>query len=156
MKLDETYDNFQEENAPARTVISLQSGLIIHPMGISQPINIITHPRYIIISARKENIMVVIGASKENPPNDALDTAMVALIANTDASMARIKYRTAFFILSLGFFIVELISPKATMPKVAKADNHKDMSIIEFGFMMHMTSTATDKDVSESLLLDIR
>ena len=153
-KFDETYESFIDENTPARNVISLQRGVISHPIGISQPTRIITHPRYMIISARKEKIIVAIGAIMEKPPNATVETASVELIANTDAMMARMKYFAIAPTLVFGFMISEVNSLNAIIPKVARADSQSEISIIALGDAMQIITTANDSDVNESFVLD--
>ena len=153
-KFDETYDNFIDEKTPARKVISLHNGAIIHPIGIIQPISIIIQPRYIIISAKKEKIMVVIGARIENPPKVAVETASVELIANTDAIKARMKYLMIAPAFVFGFLSSDVNSPNAMMPNVARAESHSEISIMALGVAMQIITTAIASEVSESFVLD--
>ena len=119
-----------DENAPARNDIRLHRGLTIQPMGINQPIISIRHPRYIMISERNENIIVVIGARIDIPPKFMVETAIVALIAKTEAIIARTKYLIMAFALFFGFSRPWENSLKAIIPNVASADNQREISII--------------------------
>ena len=116
----------------------------------------IMQPRYIIISARREKIIVVKGARTEKPPKDEVETARVALMAKTDAIIASIKYLIMELILLFGFSSEAVYSLKAIIPKVANADSHSEISIMALGVTIQIIRTATESEVSESFVLESR
>ena len=87
----------------------------------------ITIPRYIIISARKEKISVEIAEAIEIVPNDRVVINSVAEVAKNDAE---IEPFTAFLVFSN--VVVDLLysfsSDITTIPNVAKTESQRDKS----------------------------
>ena len=81
-----------------------------------------------MISARIENIIVVIGASIEMPPKEIAEIAIVELIANTDAKIATIIYLLILSFIFFGLSKLTEISPKTIIPNVARADSQSEIS----------------------------
>ena len=120
------------------------------PSGTSHPTSIITHPRYMITSTKTENINVVNGAIMENPSKVPVEIISVALIANTDVKSDIIIYLQILCLFSFCFEISGRISVKTIIPRVASADNHRDISYIELGLNRQIRNTATPSEVMES------
>ena len=117
-------------------------------IGINEPKSNKIKPTYINISVNSEKINVVIGAISEIPSNLRVVSAKVALIANNDDnSEATIHFKND----ALEYFSLRY-SPKTTIPSVAKAESHREVSKIEYGSSKHITVTATKREVKESLV----
>ena len=144
----ERYTNSPLEKNSASQVINFVRGEISKPIGIIFPIISAMHPRYIITSAIKEKISVVIIPRQEIPPKMNVEIASVALIAKTDAIIPSQIERKIACVIFFGFFIrLEVYSPSTIIPSVASADSQSDVENTAQGSKRQIRETATVRDV---------